>query len=188
MTLRHIGADRADPGYHLTAGEGPAWWFLDTRMRVKADGARTGGACTLLEFSAPPGFGPPLGLAGELAETPWARRMTRDPVITNPGLYTVIFENDRVRVLEYRDTPGATTSPHWHPDSVMYTLSSFRRRLNADGRDADVRLPAGQVCWLAAQQHSGHNTGDTNTHVIFVELKDPPAGARSPATRLGPGA
>ena len=124
----------------------------------------------------------------DLLLAPQEDEMTRDPVITNPGLYTVIFENDRVRVLEYRDTPGATTSPHWHPDSVMYTLSSFRRRLNADGRDADVRLPAGQVCWLAAQQHSGHNTGDTNTHVIFVELKDPPAGARSPATRLGPGA
>jgi quercetin dioxygenase-like cupin family protein len=59
MTLRHIGAVRTDPGYRLTAGEGPAWWFLDTRMTVKADGARTGGACALLEFSAPPGFGPP---------------------------------------------------------------------------------------------------------------------------------
>jgi hypothetical protein len=25
--------------------------------------------------------------------------------------------------------------------------------------------------WLAAQTHSGHNIGDTDTHVIFVELK-----------------
>jgi mannose-6-phosphate isomerase-like protein (cupin superfamily) len=46
-------------GYHLSAGAGEAWWFLDTRMTVKADGARTGGAYTLLEFSAPHGFGPP---------------------------------------------------------------------------------------------------------------------------------
>ncbi len=29
-----------------------------------------------------------------------------DPTVTDPDLYRVIFENDRVRVLEYRDGPG----------------------------------------------------------------------------------
>src|SRR5512135_559417 len=52
-----------------------------------------------------------------------------DPTTTDPDKYKVIFENDRVRVLEYRDKPGDRTSPHEHPDSVMYTLSSFERRL-----------------------------------------------------------
>ena len=42
--------------------------------------------------------------------------------------YRTIFENDRVRVLEYTDKPGYRTTRHGHPDSVMYTLSSFRRR------------------------------------------------------------
>ena len=41
----------------------------------------------------------------------------------------VVFENDRIRILEYKDKPGDRTSPHGHPDSVMYTLSSFERRL-----------------------------------------------------------
>ena len=50
----------------------------------------------------------------------------------------MIFENDRVRVLEYRDRPGDRTSPHGHPDSVMVTLSAFSRRLDGgDGRQAD---------------------------------------------------
>jgi hypothetical protein len=26
--------------------------------------------------------------------------------------------------------------------------------------------------WLPAQQHAGENIGDTDTHVLFVELKD----------------
>ena len=30
-----------------------------------------------------------------------------DPVVTDPEFYSVVFENDRVRVLEYRDEPGA---------------------------------------------------------------------------------
>ncbi|GAB3875714.1 hypothetical protein GCM10029964_020600 [Kibdelosporangium lantanae] len=37
--------------------------------------------------------------------------MSDDPVVTNPDLYRVIFENSRVRVLEYRDTPGSRTAP-----------------------------------------------------------------------------
>ncbi len=53
------GIDRGDHAYHLAKGDGPAWWFLGTRMTVKADRAQTGGAFTLLEFAAPRGFGPP---------------------------------------------------------------------------------------------------------------------------------
>ena len=59
--------------------------------------------------------------------------MQLDPVATNPDLYRVLFENDVVRVLEYHDRPGDRTTPHAHPNSVMYTLSSFRRRLLAGG-------------------------------------------------------
>ncbi len=97
--------------------------------------------------------------------------MSQDPTITNPENYRAIFENDRVRVLEYRDEPGRKTSPHRHPDSVMYTLSSFRRRLTTEGRTVDVDMEAGRIVWLNAQTHTGENIGTTPTHVIFVELK-----------------
>jgi hypothetical protein len=96
-----------------------------------------------------------------------------DPTTTDPDKYKVIFENDRVRVLEYRDEPGQKTSPHAHPDSVMYTLSSFKRRLiGGSGETRDVALEPGEVRWLDAQTHSGENTGSTTTHVLFVELKE----------------
>ncbi len=95
-----------------------------------------------------------------------------DPIVSDPDKYKVVFENERVRVLEYRDKPGDRTSPHRHPDSVMYTLSSFERRLIHNGQHRDVRLDAGHVGWLAAQEHSGENIGSTDSHVIFVELKD----------------
>ena len=101
------------------------------------------------------------------------RRMERDPATTNPDLYRVIHENERVRVLEYRDRPGDRTTPHGHPDSVMVTLSAFRRRLVDGDRATDVELSAGLVRWLPAQEHAGENIGETETHVIFVELKEP---------------
>jgi quercetin dioxygenase-like cupin family protein len=108
-----------------------------------------------------------------------------DPTRTDPDKYKVVFENDRVRVLEYRDEPGQSTSPHRHPDSVMYTLSSFDRKLVAeDGGSRDVTLEAGEVRWLDAQVHSGENVGATPTHVLFVELKE--TGQSSGGAGLGP--
>src|SRR5690349_2222197 len=118
----------------------------------------------------------------------WYRSpMNDDPAVTNPDLYRVVFENHRVRVLEYRDQPGDRTSPHSHPDSVMVTLSSFSRRISAGGREVRVDLDVGQVRWVGAQQHAGENIGSTETHSIFVELKEPAPVAAGEAT-LGPSA
>lgn len=108
--------------------------------------------------------------------------MDMDPTTTDSDLYKTIFENDRVRVLEYRDRPGDSTTPHRHPDSLMYTLSTFQRRLVSGDREVDVAIDAGTVRWLDAQEHSGHNIGETETHVIFVELKEP-----SGSQAAGPG-
>lgn len=115
--------------------------------------------------------------------------MSLDPVASNPQHYKVVFENDRVRVLEYTDQPGDQTTPHQHPDSVMYTLSSFQRRLVSGDTSREVELQAGSAGWLPAQEHHGENIGNTPTHVLFVELKEPAAGdAGSPptGTSLGP--
>ena len=110
--------------------------------------------------------------------------MSLDPTETDPDHYKVVFENDRVRVLEYTDQPGTVTTPHAHPDSVMYTLSSFRRRIVQGDVQREVELQAGTVGWLPAQQHHGENIGDTPSHAIFVELKgsaeSPQAGAIGP--------
>ena len=76
--------------------------------------------------------------------------MSLDPTESNPNHYKVVFENDRVRVLEYTDAPGDKTTPHEHPDSVMYTLSAFRRRLYSDDSHRDVDMPAGLTGWFAS--------------------------------------
>jgi len=116
--------------------------------------------------------------------------MSMDPVVTNSEHYKVLFENDRVRVLEYTDQPGDVTTPHQHPDSVMYTMSSFRRRLVSGDVGREVELAAGSVNWLPAQLHHGENIGDTATHVLFVELKGAAADLGGPAQsepgELGP--
>lgn len=102
--------------------------------------------------------------------------MDRDPTTTNPELYHVLFENHRVRVLEYRDVPGDRTEPHHHPDAVLCALSDFTRRISRDDHAIEVALSSGEAQWLPAQVHTGENIGQTPTHAIIVELKEP-AGA-----------
>lgn len=97
--------------------------------------------------------------------------MELDPIVTDPQLYKVLFENDRVRVLRYTDKPGDRTKPHQHPDSVLVTLSDFRRRLTVGDRTIEVEKSPNEVIWNPAQTHVGENTGTTDTDVIFVELK-----------------
>ena len=95
-----------------------------------------------------------------------------DPTVTDPDNYKTIFENDRVRVLDYRDTPGAKTKPHRHPNSVLLTLSDFRRRLTVGDDVKEVALETGRALWRPAEIHTGENIGATDTHVVFIELKD----------------
>ena len=115
--------------------------------------------------------------------------MSLDPVVNNPEHYKVVFENERVRVLEYRDRPGDRTTAHQHPDSVMYTLSAFRRRLISGDTQRDVEMDAGTAGWLPAQEHHGENIGDTETYVLFIELKETaPSSGESPTSSrdIGP--
>ena len=97
-----------------------------------------------------------------------------DAVETDPDKYKVIFENDRVRVFDYTDRPGDKTKLHHHPDSVVYILGPFKRKLTLDNGKSVVREgKAGQIAWNDEQLHIGENVGDTNTHVLIVELKEP---------------
>ena len=108
-----------------------------------------------------------------------------DPTVSNPDHYKTLWENEFVRVLEYRDTPGTETTPHHHPNSVMITLSAFERRLSSGGSHRDVQLPAGLALWLPDQHHFGTNTGTTETHTILVELKGTSAGTAAGIERAG---
>ena len=98
----------------------------------------------------------------------------QDPVHTDGDKYKLLKENDRVRVLEYRDQPGEKTHPHRHPAFVLYAMSPFKRKLTLpDGKTMVREFKAGDVLYSDDQTHIGENVGTTPTHVIMVELKEP---------------
>jgi len=93
----------------------------------------------------------------------------QDPVKTDGDKYTLVLENERVRVLEYRDKPGDRTTMHQHPDFVLYAIGPFTRKLTfPDGKEMTREFKAGDVIWMKAQKH----IGETDTHVLIVELKE----------------
>ena len=86
----------------------------------------------------------------------------------------VIFENDRVRVLEVSYAPGATHEMHSHPDHVIYALGDAKVRMTGeDGKSAEVEIKKGGTRWQPAVTHKTENIGTTTLSVVLVELKEP---------------
>ena len=101
------------------------------------------------------------------------KSIAQDPIVTDADKYSVVLENERVRVLRYHDKPGDRTLQHAHPDYVLYAESSFKRRLTfPDGRKQEVDVKAGSIVWMKAHIHIGENIGNTDTDVIIIELKE----------------
>jgi len=98
--------------------------------------------------------------------------LAADPTHTDGDKYKVRFENERVRVLEYRDRPGEKTHEHAHPAFVLYAVSAFKRKLTLpDGKVLMREFKPGDIMFSPEQTHIGENVGDTPTHVIMVEMK-----------------
>lgn len=98
-----------------------------------------------------------------------------DPVTAYPDNYRVLFEDERVRVLEFRLAKGAREEFHRHPANVAVFLGEFKIRFRLpDGTTAmrDARL--GDVAYSAQPVvHSPTNIGDTDARGILIELKEP---------------
>lgn len=114
-----------------------------------------------------------------------APALAQDPVALYPGNYKVLFENDNVRVLDFRLARGATEAMHFHPENVAVFLADFKIRFTLpDGSTRERVGHPGEVSYSTATMHSPVNVGDTDAHGILVELKRPPQDAVTAFTRI----
>ena len=98
--------------------------------------------------------------------------MAPDPAQVAPGVYKVLFENERVRLLEVRERSGESTAMHSHPDYLVHALSDGRVKLTSPSGDTvEVDVKAGDVMWREAEEHATENIGTTDLHALFFELK-----------------
>ncbi len=101
--------------------------------------------------------------------------LAEDPVKVAPGVYKVILENDRVRVLSVTLKPGEKTPMHSHPANIVYPLNAGKVRFTLpDGKSIDADLKAGEISWHEGETHATENLGKTRVRALVVELKEPP--------------
>jgi beta-alanine degradation protein BauB len=107
----------------------------------------------------------------------WAQ----DPAVVNAKTIKVRFENDRVRVLEANLPPGVKEQVHSHPAYVIYVLSGGKfRNYASDGKVTEGELKTGDVLYREPLTHAAENIGNTEMHMILLELKGAAKSAASP--------
>src|SRR5258708_6909851 len=71
MKVMSTSPDQLKSSVGIAPDQGVAVWYLNTRMTIKATGATTGGAFSLLEALLPPGTSPPLHIHRAEDEPMW---------------------------------------------------------------------------------------------------------------------
>lgn len=86
--------------------------------------------------------------------------------------YTVISENEKVRILKVHYGPHEKSVMHSHPASVAVFLNDGKSRFTyPDGKTEDSTVKAGDARFTPKTVHLPENLGDTGFDVILVELK-----------------
>ena len=101
-----------------------------------------------------------------------AQSASQDPVKLSPQYYTVLAENDRVRVLESRLKPGEKEVMHSHPSYVVYFFGDAKlRAMSPDGKTSDTSVTQGEVLLRDPLSHAVENIGTTELHALLIERK-----------------
>jgi hypothetical protein len=100
----------------------------------------------------------------------------QDAAKVQPQSYRVVFENDKLRALEYNSRPGmgvCGTGMHSHPAHLTVLLSNGSARIRTpDGKViAQNNIPLGQVFWSEAETHDVENVSGNNMRSLILELK-----------------
>ena len=100
----------------------------------------------------------------------------QDPTRVDPRNYRVAFENEQLRVLEFRSRPGfgiCGVGRHSHPPHLTIALTAARAHVTlADGKEMNVENKEGDMFWSPAETHTVENVGKAPTRIYIVEVKE----------------
>jgi len=98
----------------------------------------------------------------------------QDAVKVAPEAYTVLLENEHVRVLDIRVKPGGSVPMHSHPTCILYAITDVKAIFTLpDGTRRDEVMRAGEARWTGSFSHAAENIGKTELHVLAIEFKEP---------------
>jgi quercetin dioxygenase-like cupin family protein len=113
--------------------------------------------------------------------------LAQDAVKVDPAHYKVVLENASVRVLRIGYAPGAKSSMHQHPDSIVVPLTAAKVRFTLpDGKSEDTELANESAMYSPAGTHNPANVGTGPVDALLIEFKTAaPGKAALPASRPG---
>jgi hypothetical protein len=90
-----------------------------------------------------------------------------------PQTYKLLFENEKVRVIEEHLKPHEKEPMQSHPYGVLacFLTDAHVRTAFLDGKAAESSQSAGDMVWREPVTHSGENIGDTEVDEIMIEPK-----------------
>ena len=96
----------------------------------------------------------------------------QDAAKVDPKHYTVVSENDQVRILKVHYGPHEKSVMHSHPATVAVFLTDANGQFSyPDGKTQPFTVKAGEAQYSAAEIHLPENTGDNAMDIIVIELK-----------------
>ena len=108
----------------------------------------------------------------------------QDAVKVDPKHYSVITENDQVRVLKVHYGPHEKSVMHSHPNSVAVFLTDSNGQFTfPDGKTQTFTSKAGDTMFTPAATHLPENMGDAAFDVVVIELKGKAAKAAETAVQ-----
>jgi quercetin dioxygenase-like cupin family protein len=99
----------------------------------------------------------------------------QDPVKVSPNHFTVLLENERVRVLDFHSKAGEKIPMHSHPAYIAYGIAGAgkTRFTTPDGKVREAPAGPGRAAWNEPETHASEFVGTGDVHVLMVELKEP---------------
>lgn len=96
--------------------------------------------------------------------------MAKDVLKAAPNSAKVLFENDRIRVLQYKFKKGQKLPMHSHPANFVYALTSVKfKSTSPQGETETVKMKKGKSAWSNGSSHAVENLA--KSVILQVELK-----------------
>ncbi len=98
--------------------------------------------------------------------------MSEDAVKVAPDIAKIVFENDKVRVLEIKLKRRQKMPMHSHPANLVYAVTPGRiKSISPDGKVENMKMKKGQTGWSDGGSHAVENVGNSAALTLVIEMK-----------------
>ena len=95
-----------------------------------------------------------------------------DPVKVAPDTHKIAFENAFVRILEVHVPAGKIEPRHRHPHGLSVYFTDWDAKVTVDGKPPQVnQRKKSTFAWSDAVVHTVENVGNSEGHILRIELK-----------------